>query len=226
MMRKSLKKEKRKMMRNKLLAISSVARAGKGTFASIIEKHFSNYGFKQVSLAKRLKQDLKQKVFDAYGLDSFSEITEEKTVFRQMLVDEVKIKRSSGQELYYVNALAPEIESVWAEGKIPIITDLRYFEYEGKWVKSKGGLLIHLTKIIKDKDREDIVAPPANPEEAAEDPICQRNSDVQVVWPDSLVRESAHKLSMKSMEFNIKKDLVLLENIKKSLNQIENYLKS
>ena len=84
-------------MKNKLyIGISGVARSGKNLFCDISKKIISEkYGLtcSSYALAFSLKNDCKEFVKDKLGLDVFTEETEEKKIFREMLVWYGDVKR-------------------------------------------------------------------------------------------------------------------------------------
>jgi len=170
----------------KIIAISGVSRCGKNTYANFVQRYFYPIETRQLSLAKKLKQDLRQEILDKYGLDSFSEKSEEKKIFRGDLVRETQAKRESGNGDYYTKAIEQEINEL-PIGVIPIITDLRYFDYEGKWIKDNGGIIIHIKKILISQDNKEMkFLSPANEEEVKNDSVCFHNADAHVYWPEGM----------------------------------------
>ena len=70
-----------------------------------------------------------------------------------------------------------------SQEKYKIITDIRYDDYEMdevSWLKDElGGILIHISMIGEDGEP----IPPANPEEARNNPELIEKADFKVEWP-------------------------------------------
>ena len=87
-------------MTKKYIGVSGVARSGKNLFCDIAIKQLSQKGVKakQYALAYYLKKDCEEFIKTKLGLDVFTEKTDDKTIFREMLVwyGGVKRKQTEG----------------------------------------------------------------------------------------------------------------------------------
>ncbi len=75
-------------MTKKYIGVSGVARSGKNLFCDIAVKQLSLSGIKakQYALAFYLKKDCEEFIQTKLGLNVFTEKTEDKAIFREMLV--------------------------------------------------------------------------------------------------------------------------------------------
>ena len=169
----------------KNIGISGVARAGKNAFADILVDLYKEQGIsaKAFSLAYYLKDDCEKFIQEKLGLSVWSEKTEEKNVFRPLLVwyGDVMRKRTEGK--YWTNKLKADMDGSTAD--VNIVTDIRYSVYpedEVYWIKNTmNGKLIHVAKYDL-KGTTKIFTEPANEHELYNDPIVKKNADVSVEW--------------------------------------------
>lgn len=160
----------------KVLGLCGFARCGKDTFFSITKGHLPNMGLKpfRISFADALKDDVREFLLDKTGIDSFTEKTEEKEIIRDFLVAYgTKLMRKINNKCW-IEKITNTIEEKVALGYLPVLTDVRY-ENELDWVKSLGGSNIHITRVGN---------PPANEEEANNDPILKNKADYKFIWED------------------------------------------
>ncbi len=192
------------MLNKKIIGVCGVARVGKNLFAEILIKQLKekyNLVGKQFSLAYELKYDCKDFIQDKLGLNVFSESTEDKNSFREMLVwyGDVMRKRTNGK--YWTDKLYSKMESEQSHFDIGVITDIRYDFYnddEIDWVKNKlNGPIIHISKYtygfptdgrvvnIKGKTNyQKIYTSPANSHETINDPKLKKKADYLLEWED------------------------------------------
>jgi hypothetical protein len=165
------------------IGVSGVARAGKDSFANILLDLIRAEGFnvKRLSLATPLKNDCKHFISEKLGLDVWTDNTEEKSIFRELLVWYGKVKRQQTQGKYWTSLLEHEVEICPPE--VCIISDIRYQQYEEDevhWLKDKmKGILIHIERT----DLEGKIVPPANMDETINDSIVQDHADFNLSWP-------------------------------------------
>lgn len=182
------------MAKNKIIGISGVSRCGKDTLAKIIPLQFPQYKFQRLALADALKEQCRKMIFDRYGLDSFSEKTEEKEIFRQVLVDEARKVRTESKGKYYLDIVLQEaINKCIPKGIVPIISDIRYAEYqfdEAPTIKSSGGLLIHVKKYFLNFNGSTELLGPANEDEQKNDPKVEKLSDIKIIWSQGLTPDN------------------------------------
>lgn len=188
------------MSNKRYIGISGVARAGKNLFCNISKKILTEkYGLtcSSYALAFYLKNDCKEFIKDKLGLDVFTENTDQKKIFREMLVwyGDVKRKQSNGR--YWVEKLQSDMEK--DNSDVIFITDIRYDFYpkdEVGWIKNDlNGSLIHVSKYTYGfptegrRIRSDIAntnqkiwVEPANDHERWNDPKVKASADFQVEW--------------------------------------------
>ena len=169
----------------KPVGIGGVARAGKDTLFKLLERNLENViPVKRIALADELKSELDPFLIEKFGISAFTSNTEEKERIRPLLVAYAKIKRTASQGTYWTSKIDSKVKECISSGVLPIITDIRYFEYqddEVSWLRSFDGILIHLTRI--DKNGHFIL--PANSEEEANDPKINKAAELCVVWNSS-----------------------------------------
>lgn len=189
-------------MKNKLyIGISGVARSGKNLFCDISKKIISEkYGLtcSSYALAFSLKNDCKEFVKDKLGLDVFTEETEEKKIFREMLVWYGDVKRKQSHGRYWTEKLQSEMEK--DDSDVIFITDIRHNFYpkdEVYWINNDlNGKLIHISKYTYGfptdgrRIRGDIAntnqkiwVEPVNDHERWNDPKVKAEADYVVEWP-------------------------------------------
>jgi len=198
-------------MNNKqiVIGVGGVARAGKNLFCDLLVKQLKqqyNLHAQHFALAYELKMDCRLFIWEKLGVDVFTENTEEKKVFRDMLVwyGDAKRKQSNGR--YWIDKLNNRIEKEFAWGTPPIdvaiISDIRYDFYENDEVdfirKEKNGPFIHISKytygfptdgrVVKVSgqtvNNTKIFTDPANSHEALNDPKLQKKADYLLQWED------------------------------------------
>jgi hypothetical protein len=183
----------------KYIGVSGLARSGKNLFCEIATKQIlETYGFraKTYALAYQLKKDCADFVKDKLGLDVFSERTEDKNVFRELLVWYGATKRKQTQGRYWVELLQKHIElDIQLEkdlGKpvdVVLISDIRFAEYskdEVYWIKNElNGKLVHISKYKWDSNyyEKSYVLPP-NISETTNDPKVKSAADYKLEWEE------------------------------------------
>tara|TARA_R100001463_G_scaffold80750_4_gene135236 strand:+ start:809 stop:1417 length:609 start_codon:yes stop_codon:yes gene_type:complete len=173
----------------KNIGISGVAGCGKNTIANIIIKLLQRLElpYRELSIAKNLKEELTEASLNLYGIDSFKCNREEKDLIRPFLVAHGEIKRKMSNGRHWVNKISNELDPQ----KINIITDVRFDEYEKDevyWVKNEiNGILIHISKYEEKNDnfnrKKRIYLRPANDAECRNDPRLKNKADFILNWP-------------------------------------------
>ncbi len=189
------------------IGVAGVARSGKNLFCDLLVKQLKskyNLHAKHFALATELKEDCRQFIRDKFNLDVFTDKTEEKSIFRDMLVWYGDAKRKQSEGRYWINKLNLTIEKEFAWGTPPIdvaiVSDIRYDFYpndEVNWIqREKNGILIHVGKftygfpsngrIIKVKGNNGIkiFTDPANSHEMLNDPKLREKADYLIQWED------------------------------------------
>lgn len=181
-----------------MIGITGVARSGKDTLYSLLEKKLKkvNIKTKRYALADHLKHDLRDFVLKRFEIDIYSANLEEKELIRPIMVAYGKAKRMQTQGRYWIELLNNKINE---KDFLPVITDIRYQEYEKDeyyWLKKeKSGLMIHVSRVKNGK-----IILPANEEEAKNDKILSELADYKIVWCTENNLESLYSLYEKNLE--------------------------
>lgn len=183
------------------IAATGLARTGKNLFCDIAARQLYDK-YKLTSgvypLAYELKSDCEKFILEKLGLNVFTEITEEKNIFRPLLVCYADIKRKQTNGRYWLELLDKRIRNEHVD--VVFISDLRFAEYpkdEVFWLKEElHGKLVHINKftygfptngrhvrVINDKTKKIFVDPP-NQTEAVNDPKVKKYADYCIEWED------------------------------------------
>jgi hypothetical protein len=168
-------------MNTNIIGLSGVAGSGKDLFCKVLLEKAPKY--KSLSLASRLKSDLRDKIIDEYNIDIFNCSREEKNSVRQELVDYGGKKRAETMGRFWIEKLNPEITKL---NEPVCITDIRYDDYEFDevfWLKKElKGVLVHIERsVILNNNKKIIEA--ANEEERRNDPKLKDGASYNVRWP-------------------------------------------
>lgn len=159
----------------KAIGLCGLARSGKDTFFSIIQRDFleKDIPCKKLSFAQALRADVYDFLLEKTGIDSFTEAEEEKNIIRDFLVAYgTKLMRRL-DETYWISKVKNEAQCLIESGCVPIFTDVRY-PNELKWIKyGLNGSIIHI--------RREGITPP-NEEETINDPLLQEMADLLFYW--------------------------------------------
>lgn len=180
------------------IGVSGFARSGKNLFCDIAEKVLKekfNLSSKTYALAYLLKKDCEPFIREKLGLSAFSEKTEDKNLFREMLVWYGGVKRKQTEGRYWTGLLHEELKK--DTNDVNFISDIRYVEYSGDeifWLKKElGGKLVHISKYtygfptdgrhyrVNDLSKKIYTEAP-NQHEAINDPKIRFLADYKVEW--------------------------------------------
>lgn len=184
-----------------IIGIAGVGRSGKDTLALALNRVLrSNDTWAnplKFSIAGELKLQLQNFILEQFGIDILSDECEEsdKELVRGLMVEWGLIHRKRTEGRYLIELLQKDIEEeykIFDAGTtklIPIITDIRYDEYENDevdWLqKELGGKLIHVKRKLGESEMgEPIFYPPKNDQEALNDPKLQEKADYHIEWED------------------------------------------
>lgn len=165
------------MMNYKAIGLCGSARSGKDTFYSITNQYLANMSIhsERISFADALKTDVKDFLLDKVGIDSFTEVNEEKELIRDFLVAYGTKLIRKVNENHWINSIQKPAMNLIDSGKVPVITDVRYAN-ELEWVqKELNGIVIYIDRVGN---------PPANEEEANNDPLLREGADLKFSWLD------------------------------------------
>ncbi len=167
----------------KNIGISGVAGCGKNTLSEMIIKLLQRLElpYRELSIAKNLKQEISWVSRELYGINSSNCTREEKDTVRPLLVAHGEIKRKLSNGTYWTSLLNKEL----APEKINIITDIRFNEYEKDevyWLRNEiNGVLIHLSRYDKVNGGK-AYYPPANEAERRNEPLLKEEADFLLKW--------------------------------------------
>ena len=131
------------------IGLSGAAGVGKDTLCQVLIDNFKDYPFKRYSVAGDfIKEDLDQLLKKTIGISAFTSNPQEKTDIRPLLVEYGRLMRNQTKGRYFIEKLEENIN--FGKQHIPVITDIRYAEYERDelyWLKNeKRGLLVFLDR--------------------------------------------------------------------------------
>ncbi len=186
-----------------VIGVGGFARCGKDTFVKVARKILTDNGYSSTKLAfaDALKAEIGPFIKEYYGLDVWSDNTEEKTLMRPLLVAHGCQKRIQTNGTYWVDKVDEEIERMKVvrdlSKHVIFVSDCR-FPNEVTWVHQRWhGWFIHLKKytfeyflkndLTHRQEKVFDVAP--NDEEAKNDPICEKNADFRLELENIISRE-------------------------------------
>lgn len=182
-----------------MIGITGVATSGKDTLFSILNKKLKEKGMntERYALADILKKKIKTFVENEFSIDLDNVNPKDKELVRPILVAYGKIKRQQTNGRHWIDLLNKKINS--NENKVPIITDIRYCEYEKDelfWLLNENkGFLIHISRVLDGK-----IIKPANEEEAKNDLILSKTSHYKMIWCTNPSKESLYEEHEKNLE--------------------------
>src|SRR5579862_1071633 len=189
-----------------VVGVGGFARAGKDTFVKVASKilHQNGYTTQKLAFADALKNEIGPFIKEFYGIDVWTDNTDEKTLIRPLLVAHGCQKRVQTNGTYWVEKVDKQIDEIIANKDVSkhiiFVSDCR-FPNEVDWVhKSWHGWFVHLKKYKVEKrcDPDDyptqyfdtrIFDAAPNEEEAKNDPICERNADTRLSLENIVARE-------------------------------------
>ena len=183
-------------MSRMVIGLSGVAGAGKDLFFNLLSKKMP---VRRFALADKLKWETAPWCYGEYDIEPMDCTREEKEQIREFLVFHGTFKRRLSKGQYWINKLAPDIKGFLLNAQtedVPVITDIRYQEYENDevtWVKDElNGVLVHISqyewRTVSDKPNwpntkiGKVFLEPANDAEKRNDPILRENADFLVKW--------------------------------------------
>jgi len=155
-----------------IIGICGNARCGKDTMAELIQEVLAdiNIKSKKINLADSLKDELRDFVSQTLGIDVYTDNTEEKNIIRPLLVTwGTHVRRKLDQDVWLKKAIEKMTDEC-----VYIVPDIRY-PNEMEWLRQHKSYCIFIDRIDGDN-----LVPPANEEEAFNNPILKANSDFQL----------------------------------------------
>ena len=166
-----------------MIGLTGVARSGKDTFYSILNKYLEEKNIKsqRIALADILKKELNDFTKEKFKIDLNKCEGNEKELIRPLMVAYGKCRRMQSEGKYWTSLVDPKIKEFKKDYILPIITDVRYIEYkddEYSWLKSHNGILIHISRKLDDGS----LVLPANAEEKSNDNKLKAVADYSINW--------------------------------------------
>ena len=203
-----------------MIGLCGVARSGKDTLCEAMIRVLSNYNIrgKRFAIADELKKQLSPFIMDQFGIDIYKCTDEEKTLVRPLMLEWGLIHRNRTKGKYLTNILQIDIDidlgrnittqlnplnmeyyDKLSRFDIPIVTDIRYNEFEEDevhWVKEvNNGVLVHIQKYI-----DGALLLPPNTVEERNDPLLQRDANYRLVW-DQMTDTHLGEITVNHMDY-------------------------
>ena len=172
-----------------IIGISGAARSGKNLFASLLQAKLlktKNQKSEIVAIAAALKEEVREFLLQNFNLDSFSESTEDKNKFRDLLVWYANLKRSNSDGQYWIEKINNKVEENKKNGIITLLSDVRFAEKDKDelyWIKNVWrGKLVYVELNKEEANGNKFIVPPANEHEERNNKILKRNADYLLSW--------------------------------------------
>ncbi len=168
------------------IGICGVATAGKDTFFAVFKEYLKKHGIvvQRFALADKLKDELDDFLIKTCGISAWTTDPKEKTLIRPILVAYGGIKRRQSNGTHWTNQIEKPLSEAMAKGIIPVVTDIRYAEYEKDevyWVKNFGGKLAYITR-YQYVDFKRVFVQPPNDDERRNDPKLREAANSVIEW--------------------------------------------
>lgn len=174
-------------MSNLVIGVSSVAGGGKDTFFVLLQKSLlKNYlpTPHRFALADELKNELKDWIWQHYGIDIWNCSREDKEKVRPLLVFHGNYKRERTNGRHWIDIIDKKINLL--KDSIICCTDIRYCDFDGaeaKWIQEDHkGILVHVSQHTIIEGQKVYKLPP-NQVEAYFDPKMKARADYLIDWP-------------------------------------------
>lgn len=178
----------------KIIAISGPAGVGKDSLGKMIASPLMNCAFNvhHLPIAYALKKELENSVKEKYGLNVFSEVREEKEVFRNDLINYAELKRSQ-DSTYWILKWMKNVSNILLKynqelfDNLFLVTDLRhaYLDFDDlHFIKSFGGLIIYVEQYLDNTYKTKKINP-FRESESLNDSALKENSDFVFRWVHS-----------------------------------------
>ena len=184
-----------------VIGITGVARCGKDTFYSILNRYLQEKQIqsKRLAFADSLKIELNDFTKDKFQIDLLNCEGQDKELIRPLMVAYGKCRRIQTEGKYWTSMLDLKVKELIENKTIPIITDVRYIEYkddEYSWLKHYNGVLIHLSRKLDDGT----LVPPANVEEKSNDNKLKAVADFNKSWDTCQDTNYLYELMQKNLK--------------------------
>jgi len=186
-------------MERTVIGLSGVAGAGKDLFFDLLSRKLN---VRRFALADALKREASMWTYRQYGIDALKCSREEKEIIRPFLVQHGTQKRKMSKGRHWIDLIDKDIRGFLLNAvteDVPVVTDIRYQEYEGDevdWLtKELDGMLVHISQFeVERATGKRTYHKPANSEEEKMDPILEELADYRVKWPRVEDKETRHEI--------------------------------
>ena len=195
-----------KFSKVKCVGICGVATAGKDTFFVLLRDYLKPYDIhvQRFALADKLKDEIDPYLQQQFGISAWTTNPEEKKLIRPSLVAHGYVRRMQTKGTHWTKQLEAPIIKALEKGEIlPVVTDIRYAEYDEDeiyWVRKFGGKLVYITryvnKTVVGKDTSEVIkdfVQPPNEDERRNDPKLRAQADYIIEW-DTVAKPTLENL--------------------------------
>jgi hypothetical protein len=178
----------------KIIGISGNATVGKDLFYKLLSRRLIDTQVKRFAFADALKEEVAPMILSEYGFNINKCSKEQKELIRPFLVNYGKKKRDETNGRYWIDILDNQVKHFHGQNQeaVACITDCRYDVYEDdevSWIKEENdGILVHIQKFTLVSGKQ-IFIPPANNDEAENEPKLIKKANYKIIWPDLLGNE-------------------------------------
>lgn len=172
-----------------VIGIAGNSRSGKNLFASLVQDYLlKNFDKKSeiIAIAASLKTEVHDFLHKNFNLDSFSEKTEDKNQFRNLLVWYANLKRERSDGQYWVEQISEKVIENKNNNIISLISDVRFAEKpkdENFWLKDVwGGKLVFIELYKEEANGNKFIVPPANEFEERNNKKLKKEADYVLSW--------------------------------------------
>lgn len=181
-----------------IIGVSGVAGVGKDLFVQSCVEELKRRGKKatSIAIATSLKSETSTWCYNHYGINPLDCTREEKEKIREFLVYHGVFKRKLSEGRHWIDLASENINSMEHIYDYLFVSDVRYDDYdkdEVSWIKEElNGMLVHISQYeIKEvtskkewpkTSKGKVFRPPANSEEARNDPSLKSKADYNLEW--------------------------------------------
>lgn len=210
-------------IRSNLIAVGATQLVGKTTFANLFkelfESQYPDWTVIKESFAQPLRKELNEIILPKFGINLFDCNSEQKELFRPLMIEFAKIRRKLTKGTYYTSILEDKIIKkssyrenayLWAKDTIYIIDDFRYTsevsgyqQDEDTWIKKMGGIIVHLSRFETIPPFIKFIEPTI-PDEIINNSIIEKIADYRVWWETTDNIEDRKKHIKKFIDWFVK----------------------
>ncbi len=196
------------------IGICGVATAGKDTFFTVLKEYLNERAdltVKRFALADKLKDEINPYLMSQFGISAWTTNPEEKKLIRPSLVSHGFVRRQLTKGKYWTAQIEKPLTEAMAAGIIPVVTDIRYAEFDDDevyWITKFGGKLAYITRYyeigvegrqcfvdgFQPAHKEKVFVQPPNEDERRNDPKLRAAASTIIEW-DTFKNPSVENLA-------------------------------